>query len=84
MIVNTSGGKDLFGPGWNVTSRVPEYDGGAVIACGGVVYFSNFGDLKAYAVDVKKGGEPVGVTPGRFRKIRPWFSPVADDPSRNS
>ena len=41
-----------------------EYGGGAAIAHGGVVYFSNFGDLKVYAVDAEKGGEPVAVTPG--------------------
>ena len=61
-----------------------EYGGGAAIAYGGVVYFSNFGDLKVYAVDMKKGSEPVAVTPGGFRKICALVSPVADDPSRNS
>ena len=64
VIVDTSKGKDIFGPGWNARSRVQEYGGGAAIAYGGVVYFSNFGDLKVYAVDTGKGGEPVAVTPG--------------------
>jgi len=65
VIVNTSECKDLFGPGWNARSRVQEYGGGAAIAYGGVVYFSNFRDLKVYAVDVGKGGGPVAVTPGK-------------------
>ena len=64
MIVDTREEKDLFGPGWNARSRVQEYGGGAAIAYGSVVYFSNFGDLRVYAVDVEKGGEPVSVTPG--------------------
>ena len=73
MIVNTSTGKDLFGPGWNARSRVQEYGGGAAIVYGGVVYFSNFGDLKVYAVDAEKGGEPVAVTPGTFGIILSRF-----------
>lgn len=64
MIVDTSKGKDVFGPGWNARSRVEEYGGGAAIAYGGVVYFSNFGDLKVYKVDVGKESEPVAVTSG--------------------
>lgn len=68
MIVNTSEGKDIFGPSWNARSRVEEYGGGAAIAYGGVVYFSNFSDLMVYAVDVDKGGEPFAVAPGRFQR----------------
>ena len=64
MIVDTSKGKDIFGPEWNARSRVEEYGGGAAIAYGGVVFFSNFKDLRVYAVDAGKGGEPVAVTPG--------------------
>lgn len=65
MIVDTRKGKDIFGPGWNARSRVEEYGGGAAVAYGGVVYFSNFGDLKVYSVDAgsEKWGEPVAVTP---------------------
>ena len=72
VIVNTSEGKDLFGPGWNARSRVQEYGGGAAIAYGGMVYFSNLRDLRVYAVDVEKGGEPVAVTPGSSRWLH-WF-----------
>ena len=46
-----------------------EYGGGAAIAYGGMVYFSNFGDLKVYVVDVEKGGEPVAVTPGGVKTV---------------
>jgi len=70
VIVNTSEGKDLFGLEWNARSRVQEYGGGAAIAYGGVVYFSNFVDLKVYAVDVGKGGDPVAVIPGTLRNRR--------------
>jgi len=45
---------------------VEEYGGGAAIAYGGVVYFSNVGDLRVYKVDVGKEGEPVAVTSGIF------------------
>ena len=83
MIVDTSKGKDIFGSGWNARSRVEEYGGGAAIAYGGVVYFSNFGDLKVYAVDVEKGGEPVVVTPGIFCALLS-VSFVADDPWRET
>ena len=41
-----------------------EYGGGAAIAYGGAIYFSNFGDLGVYKLDVGNGGEPVAVTPG--------------------
>lgn len=43
-----------------------EYGGGAAIAYGDVVYFSNFGDLRVYKVDVGKADSepPVAVTPG--------------------
>ncbi|KAF9644622.1 alpha/beta-hydrolase [Thelephora ganbajun] len=63
VVVDTNEGKDIFGPAWNARSRVQEYGGGAAIAYGGVVYFSDFSDLKVYAVDVEKGGEPIVVTP---------------------
>lgn len=45
-----------------------EYGGGAAIAYGGVVYFSNFKDSRVYSVvaDSEKGGEPVAVTPGKW------------------
>lgn len=69
MIVDTSKGKDVFGPEWNARSRVEEYGGGAAIADRGVVYFSNFRDSRVYKVDVGKEGEPVAVTPGIFHSL---------------
>jgi len=81
VIVDTRNGKDIFGPGWNARSRVEEYGGGAAIAYGGVVYFSNFGDLKVYAVDVEKGGEPVVVIPGNSWTSFTSVSFVIDDPA---
>lgn len=65
VIVDTRKGTDIFGTGWNARSRVEEYGGGAAIAYGGVVYFSNFTDLGVYSVDLNsnKGSEPVAVTP---------------------
>jgi len=69
VIVDTSKGKDVFGPGWNARSRVEEYGGGAAIAYGGVVYFSNFGGSRVYKVDVGKEGEPVAVTSGIFHSL---------------
>ena len=66
VIVDTSKGKDVFGPGWNARSRVEEYGGGAATAYGGVIYFSNFADLRVYKVDVGKKSEPVAITPGIF------------------
>lgn len=69
MIVDTSKGEDVFGPGWNARSRVEEYGGGAAIAYRGVVYFSNFADSRVYRVDVGKEGEPVAVTSGIFHSL---------------
>ena len=66
VIVDTSKGKDIFGPGWSARSCVEESGGGAAIAYGGIVYFSNFGDLKVYKVDVGKEDGPVAVIPGIF------------------
>lgn len=80
MIVDTSKGKDIFGPGWNARSRVEEYGGGAAIAYGGVVYFSNFKDSRVYSVVVSsdKWGEPVAVTPGEWRFLFTSVSFVLD------
>ena len=67
MIVDIVTGKDAFGAGWDASTRVGEYGGGAAIAYGGFIYFSNFGDLRVYKLDeanLKDG--PVAVTPGNF------------------
>ena len=64
VIVDTAKGIDVFGPGWSASTRVGEYGGGAATAYGGVIYFSNSGDLRVYRLDVANGGNPVAVTPG--------------------
>ena len=64
MIVDTTKDEDVYGTGWNAQTRVQEYGGGAAIAYGGVIYFSDFRDFVVYKLDVGNGGEPVAVTPG--------------------
>ena len=64
VIVDTIKVEDVYGPGWNAKTRVQEYGGGAAIAYGGTIYFSNFGDFRVYKLDVGSGDDPVAVTPG--------------------
>ena len=64
VIVDTTNVKDVYGTSWNAKTRVQEYGGGAAIAYGGVIYFSNVPDFGVYKVDVGNGGEPVAITPG--------------------
>ena len=80
VIVDTKKNKDVFGPGWNARSRVEEYGGGAAIAYGGVVYFSNFSDLGVYSVNVgsEKVSEPVAVTPSASMSLSTLASLAAD------
>lgn len=47
---------------FNVRTRVHEYGGGALLAAGGTVWFSNFADNRLYRID--KGGEPIAVGAG--------------------
>jgi dipeptidyl aminopeptidase/acylaminoacyl peptidase len=47
---------------FNVRSRVHEYGGGAYLADGGEVYFSNFADNRIYRIG--EGGEPVALSQG--------------------
>ena len=51
---------DLTPPGFNVRTRVHEYGGGAFVAAGGTVWFSNFADQRLYRQD--NGGEPKPIT----------------------
>ena len=80
MIVDTTKGKDIFGTGWNARARVEEYGGGAAIAHGGVIYFSNFADLLVYKLDVGNGGEPVVVTPGNPPTLLSTICSFDDEP----
>ncbi len=47
---------------FNVRTRVHEYGGGALLAAGGTVWFSNFADNRLYRID--NDGEPVAVGAG--------------------
>ncbi|KAG6890181.1 hypothetical protein C0995_010886 [Termitomyces sp. Mi166 len=46
---------------WNVRTAVHEYGGGAAIAYGGIIYFSNLADGRVYRS--KEGASPEAVTP---------------------
>ena len=48
-------------PPFNARTRVHEYGGGAWLASGGVIWFSNFDDQRIYRVE--PGSGPVAVTP---------------------
>ena len=48
-------------PPFNARTRVHEYGGGAWLASGGVIWFSNFDDQRIYRVEPSSG--PVAVTP---------------------
>ena len=48
-------------PPFNARTRVHEYGGGAWLASGGVVWFSNFDDQRIYRAG--PGGGPVAITP---------------------
>ncbi len=52
---------DVNPPPFNARTRVHEYGGGAWIADGGTVWFSNFDDQRIYRMEV--GGEPQAITP---------------------
>ena len=66
VIVDTIKVEDVYGSEWSAKTRVQEYGGGAAIAYGGVIYFTNVPDLRVYKVDVGSGSDPVAVTPGNF------------------
>src|SRR3546814_11545560 len=44
----SAGARDVTPSGFNVRSRVHEYGGGAALAAGGWIFFSNFGDGRIY------------------------------------
>ena len=63
MLVHTTSGQDVVGPGWNVRTSVQEYGGGAAIVHNKIAYFSNLSDGGVY--QVKAGGQPELVSPGK-------------------
>ncbi|KAG5715192.1 Dipeptidyl peptidase family member 6 [Termitomyces sp. T112] len=61
-IIDTPSGTDLTpSKDWNVRTGVHEYGGGAAIAYGETLYFSNLVDGRVYRL--KEGGSPEAVTP---------------------
>ncbi|KAI0265530.1 alpha/beta-hydrolase [Gloeopeniophorella convolvens] len=62
VIVETLAKKDVFGGGWDATTKVHEYGGGPAAVFDGTVYFSNKPDGRVYSVAA--GAEPKAVTPG--------------------
>ena len=50
---------------FNVRTRVHEYGGGALLAAGGTVYFSNFADNRLYAMRDGEAARPLGAAGSR-------------------
>ena len=65
VLVNTISGQDIVGLGWNVRSAVHEFGGGAATVHNNIVYFSNLSDGCVYQVNLKVGGQPECVSPGK-------------------
>jgi dipeptidyl aminopeptidase/acylaminoacyl peptidase len=62
---------DITAPPFNVRTRVHEYGGGAFVAAGGAMYFSDFADQRLYRL--APGGAPRPLTPAgalRFADAR--------------
>jgi dipeptidyl aminopeptidase/acylaminoacyl peptidase len=66
IVLRTPDGRisDVTPPGFNVRTRVHEYGGAAYVAHQGVIYFSNFGDQRAYQQTI--GGTPTALTTEGF------------------
>ncbi|EGY01765.1 peptidase S9 prolyl oligopeptidase [Nitrospirillum viridazoti Y2] len=58
--------RELTGPEVNARTRVHEYGGGALLATGGRLYFSNFADQRLYTL-AEAGGAPQPLTPEGYR-----------------
>ena len=66
VLVDATTKKDVFGKGWNARSAVQEYGGASTVVHGGVVYFTNFPDMRVYKVDTSVDeAEPTPVVPGK-------------------
>lgn len=64
VIVRTIQQTDVFGLGFDATSLVHSYGGGAAVVYDGTVYFSNAPDCRVHKV--LPGGTPEAVTPGEI------------------
>ncbi|KAK7033990.1 hypothetical protein VNI00_012419 [Paramarasmius palmivorus] len=62
VLVDTRASRDVIGSGWNASTGVHEYGGGAAIVRDGVAYFSHYKDGRIYRVPVS-GGDPEAITP---------------------
>jgi dipeptidyl aminopeptidase/acylaminoacyl peptidase len=79
VIVKWAGGKksDVIPAPFNARSRVHEYGGGAYLASGGNVYFSNFADNGLYVI--APGGVPELLTPLSASRYADFILDVACD-----
>jgi dipeptidyl aminopeptidase/acylaminoacyl peptidase len=66
--------RDVTPPGYNARTRVHEYGGGAYLAAGGLVYFSNFADQRLYRH--APGAEP---QPFTRREGKRYADAILDD-----
>ena len=63
VLVHTASGREIVGAGWDVRTAVQEYGGGEATVHNNIAYFSNLSDGCVY--QVKDGGQPVCVSPGK-------------------
>jgi dipeptidyl aminopeptidase/acylaminoacyl peptidase len=63
IVRRTPDGKidDVLPPPWSARTTAHEYGGGALLAAGGIVYFSNYDDQRIWRV--RPGDEPQPLTP---------------------
>lgn len=67
MIVKSKGGIDAFSTEWNARTGVHGYGGGAAMAYGGKIYFSDWKSRKIHVIDDSNADAgPSPVTPGKF------------------
>jgi dipeptidyl aminopeptidase/acylaminoacyl peptidase len=55
---------ELTSPPWNARARVHEYGGGALVAAGGRVWFTNFADQQIYELESAGGIRTLSQAPG--------------------
>jgi len=54
--------EEVIPPGFNARTRVHEYGGASYLVTKDSVFFSNFGDLLVYKLDLSKSASPVPIT----------------------